>query len=111
MKSLICDRCGGTINPKTDRCEYCGTYHFREVPIGYINISPKVEVLNAEIRVDNAMVFMYKEHFGELATNEITRKIAEGIAKYIEYTVQEDPHRDQQVVRGRIRVLPPDYRF
>ena len=43
--------------------------------------------------------------------NEALKLIAEELVKYIEYQIQEEPYTSSVIARGRVRVLPPDYRF
>lgn len=111
-KAMICERCGGTINPKTHRCEYCGTYYEKEdIPI-VLNIdNTRAEVLRASFSVDNEALSRDKDFVMHYVGREITMKLAEALNKYVEFYVQEDMDMDRHTVTGRVRVLPPNYRF
>lgn len=101
MKAMICERCGGTINPKTNRCEYCGTYYEKE----------DIEILKVSFSVDNEVLLHDKDFIMQYVGREITMKLAEAINEYVEFYVQKNIETDRHTVTGRIRVLPPNYKF
>lgn len=114
IQPLICTQCGAPINRERMICEYCGTRYekngndilrieaYRKPPVtleGYVAYPRE-----AAFTIDSET--LSKMMCGQLAT-----KIADELAKYIDYAVQEDPISDHVTVRGRVRVLPPGYRF
>lgn len=114
MKPLICTQCGAPINRERMICEYCGTRYEKN----------NDNVLRIETyRVPPAMLEGYVVYPRELALavdpgdlskmvcGQLATKIADELAKYIDYAVQEDPVSQNVTVRGRVRVLPPGYRF
>lgn len=117
MEPLVCKQCGGAINPVKMRCEYCGTYYKRSddltKPLQIIyHQGPRADVLQAGAYIDSCLVsHINQEDIGRILHSEITRKMAEALEPYMEYTVQEDPVHLKYVVRGRVRVLPPGYSF
>ena len=114
MKAMICERCGGKINPKTRRCEYCGTYYEREFPDFIIQMErPDVQVLSFDMAVGQEwdMMNLKKEDLMRFVHREMTLRLAVALEPNVEYKIFEDPCFDRSIVRGRVRVLPPGYRF
>ena len=118
MKALICTQCGGRINPETMRCEYCGTRYEHTEDLARplrITYSPEVraQILQSQFAMDNQMINFVSDadEIARIVHSRITAQLAEALEPYVEYTVQEDPAYRMQVVRGRVRVLPPGYRF
>ena len=114
MKAMICTQCGGRINPAKMRCEYCGTQyeqqHDRIVRVETYQVSPVTLQASVSFGREYFDVIgaadMSKEICGRMAS-----EIAEELVKYIEYQIQEEPYTSSVIARGRVRVLPPDYRF
>ena len=113
MKALVCERCGGAINPVTLKCEYCGTHYKDDEQPFILHVErPGIEVLSASFRIHNDQISAYDEEILTAYTkNEITHKLVEAISKHIEFIVQEDPIMNHHVVTGRIRIVPPGYKF
>ena len=118
MKALICTQCGGTINPSTMRCEYCGTRYERTEdltkPLRVIYSSEaKPQILQSKIAFNNQDLNYIPDtnEIARIVHSRITTQLAEALEPYVEYTVQEDPVYREQVIRGRVRVLPPGYNF
>ena len=115
MKPMICTQCGGRVNPYTMRCEYCGTSFKREDNTNPLVVkinTQRADVLGVDTIVDNRLAeSLPSEEITRIIHSEITRKLAEGLEPYVEYTVMEEPMFNHHVVKGRIRVLPPGYRF
>ncbi len=117
MKAMICERCGGQINPETMRCEYCGTYYKKEYglfdhPIITLVEHPDIKVIQGKICFDNHMVSrVEQEYLHKCAKHDMTLKLAEALEPEVEYKVFEDYQYDQQIVIGRVRIVSPKYRF
>ena len=114
MKAMICTQCGGRINPAKMRCEYCGTcYEQRDKQI------IRIETFQSHPVTLQASVSFGREYFDVIGAADMSkeicgrmaRDIADELTKYIEYRVQEDPCMGIVTARGRVRVLPPDYKF
>ena len=95
-------------------CEYCGTRYEKKnddvLRIETYRASP----ITLEGRVAYPRELARAVDPGELSKmvcGQLATKIADELAKYIDYAVQEDPISDHVTVRGRVRVLPPGYRF
>lgn len=114
MKPYICTQCGGRINPAKMRCEYCGTQYEQQ----YDRIV-RVETYQIQPVTLQATASYPKELIDVVGAADISREmcgrmardIAEELTKYIDYQVQEDPCADRLIARGRVRVLPPGYKF
>ena len=118
MKALICTQCGGRIDPEKMRCEYCGTRYEQTGDLARplrITYSPEVraQILQSQVAMDNQVINVVSDadEIARIVHSRITAQLAEALGPYVEYTVQEDPTYRRQVIRGRVRVLPPDYRF
>lgn len=114
MKAMICTQCGGRINPAKMRCEYCGTcYEQRDKQI------IRIETFQSHPVTLQASVIFGREYFDVIGAADMSkeicgrmaRDIADELTKYIEYQIQEEPYTSSVIARGRVRVLPPDYRF
>lgn len=114
MKAMICTQCGGRINPAKMRCEYCGTQyeqkHDKIVRVETYQVSPVTLQASVCFGKEDAdflgPAVMSRQICGRMAS-----EIAEELVKYIEYQIQEEPYTSSVIARGRVRVLPPDYRF
>lgn len=117
MEALICKQCGGRINPKTMRCEYCGTYHKMEYdpwnrPFITLVEHPEVKVIGGQVCIDNHVASRAdKEYINRYVRHELTARIAEALEPEVEYEVYDDIQYDRQIVRGRIRIVSPKFRF
>lgn len=118
MKALICTQCGGRINPAKMRCEYCGTQYEHTGGLTEplrITYSPEVRprILQSRVAMDDQVINAISDadEIRRIVHSRITAQLAEALEPYVEYTVQEDLAYRSQVIRGRVRVLPPGYRF
>lgn len=118
MKALICKNCGGSINPKTLQCEYCGTQYreeLREDSILHIvfQSSPAdIKALETRVSVSGDMMRnVPPERIAEFTMKEITHNLSKALAPFVEVVTEYDPRMMVQIVRGRIRVVEPDFRF
>ncbi len=112
MKAMVCKQCGAPINPRTMMCEYCGTKYRDEPTFSVLHIErPGAITLGAAILVPDEEMWLLKDDIGHIVRNEMTRKLAEAIEPNVEYMISEDPMQRAHIVKGRIRILPPGYRF
>jgi hypothetical protein len=113
MKAMICERCGGTINPATMRCEYCGTYYQEDKSPLILHVEQRgINVLNTSLAIDDELISKYDEKsLMAYVKSEITHRLVEAISQSVEYTVQAEPLQARHIVTGRIRVVPPNYKF
>ena len=118
MKALICKNCGGGINPNTLQCEYCGTQYreeFADVPVRPLVVESyrtDVKVLAAEIRVSEDMLLnVPAEKIAEFTMLDMARSLAEVLAPYIELETMRSQDVATQIIRGKVRVIEPHFRF
>ena len=73
---------------------------------------PNVQTLEVGSMVSKELVMNVGEDVlrGFLHHN-MAMKLAEALEPNIEYKVVDDPIRGQYIVKGRVRILPPGYRF
>lgn len=116
MKELRCPNCNGYINPKTYVCEYCGTRFektFDSVPtIKYVVESLKVRTLACAMQINNDDI----RHFGgekisEYCVREMSLSLAKQLEPFITLEVEDDPYGFRKMVRGKVRLVDPSYRF
>ena len=118
LRALICQRCGGALNPRTLRCEYCGTYHERvgnDVGIMRVQIErPGVRVVRSKLEVDDYLIMSGRfddSEVGEYIRRVLVGKLSESLPDVMETYSEYDPVYMKHNVMGQIRVLEPEYRF
>ena len=115
MEQLKCPNCGGNVDRERMICPYCGTQFKRDRDDNFIRIetyTPKMGVIEAAVIVGewDAQALGTKTT-AEYMTKELANKIAESIAPFMEIRTSYDAKRLEYMVRGRVRILEPDYRF
>lgn len=117
-----CTSCGaplvieGSPQFKRWRCEYCGAvyvnkgerdhYHFVEV------CPAPVCRLYAEKRIPHYIrEGINADDISNYTIEELTHQLAEGLAACMKVDVREDPTMKATIIRGEVRVIPPDFRF
>lgn len=115
MELLNCKNCGA---PLTDdgRCEYCGARYERVYnqnrPILILQEEAKVERLTACVEIPRAYVRPgTEEAVKEYSIREMRTQMADGLLAAMKIMTSEDPVRDLLIVRGEVRVVPPDMRL
>jgi len=116
MKELRCPNCGGYVNPKTCVCEYCGTKFektFDSVPtIKYVVESPKVRTLAYAMHVDgNDVMHFGADKVSEWCVREMSSNLAKQLEPFITLEVEDDPCGFHKLVRGKVRLVDPSFRF
>lgn len=117
MVKLQCVNCGGHINPETYVCEYCGTRY--QKPVGSTPLMstvilehPKVQTIAAKMAVDRNMVrCLGEERAAEYCVEEMAQEIAKQLAPFMAIDTDYDPRMNVRIVRGRIRIVEPSFRF
>lgn len=118
MKALECKNCGGRINPTTLVCEYCGTQYqrdFADVPVQRLVVEsyrPEVKALMAQVEVSEfALRDIPPERIAEFTIKDIARSLADALVPYIELETLRRPDLATQIIKGRVRVIEPHFRF
>lgn len=116
MTKLVCECCGGAIDPITQQCEYCGTKYKFEMnggAIHYIQTCPASLVpLRYQMEVPlEAMMDIPPDKLAEISMREMTRELAKALVPYIKLETERDPYTLKQIIRGTVRVVEPDFRF
>ena len=111
MKAYICDRCGGHINERTMKCEYCGT-QFKRSDEGVI----RIETFNNPVREFAATIAMsdmdiYRlspERASEICMHELAKKLSACLIPAIRVSVEHYPPECEYRVRGSAKVIIPE---
>lgn len=112
MIELKCKNCGATLRPD-GKCEYCGSVFRFDSLTHVVCVHPAdASVLSAHLEIPfDARRYMRPEDISKYSVRELSAQLAEGIAGYMRVDVSEDPCRMATIVRGTVRVIPPDHRF
>ena len=119
MKELKCKNCGAPLVRSGwhgYKCEHCGAVYCEEEYRGEVQLlcvhDARAVPLCVEIEVPfTARDYMPSEDISKYTISELTHKLAEGLAAYMQLDAREDPCRMATIVRGTVRVIPPDHRF
>lgn len=116
LEKLQCKNCGGTINPSTLKCEYCGTQYAKKTENSithYIQTCPaKIHTLASKtVIADELLIAVPQEHAAEFAMKQITLELAKALTPFIKLEVEQNPFDRTQIIRGAVRVVEPDFRF
>lgn len=116
MKKLQCTNCGGTINPETYVCEYCGTRYKNDTPLMYPvvveRMHPGTHTLQCVHKIDREMIErLGLETASKICVEQMTQELADSISPFLTVESEFDPYFGVQKVRGKIRVLDPSFRF
>lgn len=119
MEKYVCDCCGGSIDPSTLTCEYCGTKYKRDKseynsalyqPIRIETYHNPVNTYTACVDIDDYDIFRYgPEYASKRAVEVLSNELAKSIA--LNMTIDEDPcltigpfrHR----IYGTIKMIKP----
>lgn len=113
MKKLICECCGAPINPKTYKCEYCGTQYKREADkvIRIETFTNPVDTYTHGIELNYDFVeCIGHDRASELAIHKLTNALAKQIAPYMKIEVEEDELHRQYRLRSQVKVVRPEER-
>lgn len=110
-----CKNCGAPLE-RNGKCSYCGSVFeisYFGSDIKFIEVgAPKAETLEAKIEVPfQVRHYMKEEDISAYSLRALSEQLAEGLAGYMRLDVMEDPCRMATIVRGRVRVLPPNSRY
>lgn len=46
-----------------------------------------------------------------MAVQDLAHSLADGLVNFMRVDVEEDPYRQATIIRGTVRVVPPDFRY
>ena len=120
MEEMKCKSCGAHLKRRGSgeyMCEYCGAvykadeYHPAEIRFVEVKQAP-VSTLEAYVRYpDEIAMHISEEALAERTIQELTCELAKGLAPVMKVMVNKDYIRGETIVRGTVRVVPPDFRF
>jgi len=115
MEELKCKNCGAPLT-REGKCEYCGSRFHVEQTFGGFHIIEiehgPAQTLSASMKIPfEARHYMKAENITQYSIRELTKQLAEGLAAYMRLDVMEDPMRMATIVRGTVRVVPPNVRY
>lgn len=117
LEVMKCQSCGGTINPSSLRCEYCGTQYERKIEKGithYIQTCPaQIHKLATQVEIEDVLLYnIPQDRVAEYAMKEIVNALAEALVPFVKLEVEHGiSFKRTQIIRGTIRVVEPDFRF
>jgi len=115
LKPYICPQCGGKVNRTSLVCEMCGTQFKEERSEDRVSrlvvTRPGVVTLGQTLRVDKFYLTHDPKKFSEYAIKMLAREFTECIAPYLDIKVEDNPRDSSYIMRARLRVVEPEYRF
>lgn len=110
MDKYICECCGGKINPRTLKCEYCDTEYKREGDdiIRIETFRNPVVPLKCGVSISREMLMNDPERTVRYVYGKIAEKLADSIMPYMIFENHDDVERCQTQIVGMIRVVNPE---
>ena len=108
--AYLCECCGGTVDPVTLKCDYCGTKYKRD-----LNNTIRVETFINPVRTFSATTALDVdgirtlgvEQASEFAMKHLARQLAEAIPQNMLVESELDPVHHCYNVRGMIKLVEP----
>ena len=115
MTELNCRNCGAPLD-RGGKCAYCGSVYRiedRGSEVRYVEIhSSPVQTLTCKAVFSRREAqYIPEEHLADYAMEKMQRTLAERLKDAMKVVVHHDRALDAIVVRGTVRVVPPDFRF
>lgn len=105
-----CECCGGSIDPKTLKCEYCGmTYKMENEQLFRIeHVYNPVDTLVSRQSIPNEFfVNLGPEAAAEMAIHKLSRELAEVIAPYMRIEHSYNYERHMQEITAEVKIVRP----
>ena len=113
MKMLRCKCCGGHIDLKTLRCNYCDTQYERDgddiIPVMHEVVTANIVPIGTRVVMSDEMVFKHPEIASGYAKKELTHMIAEKIMEHAEMRVFDEPLAMQKVFVARVNIATNEF--
>ena len=117
MEERKCKSCG---DPLRDIgfgkyiCDYCGSMfenHYNDIRFLEVLREP-AERIAAQCTIPYYMrENLNPDELTSYSLSELARSLADGLKGFMKVIVSEDPSRMATIVRGEVRVIPPDHQF
>ena len=105
-----CKNCGAPLNSE-GKCEYCGAIYSPIITPIFLE-NPKATILTADVNISNDLRrHMNPDDLSDYTIQQLSRKLAEGLSAYMKLRTSNDYFTDSTIIRGEVRILPPDFRF
>ena len=120
MEQMQCKSCGAHLKKRSFGewvCEYCGAvFRVDESTPGEIRYiearQAPTMTLAAQVRYpDEIAIHVSEEALAERTIKDLTDELAKGLAPFMKVMVNKDYLHGETIVRGTVRVVPPDFRF
>ena len=115
MKPMICECCGGLIDPTTMRCMYCCTAYERDENDRVVRIETfqnPVKVYRSEMDVEGHIASeLGPSNLSQMAVKQLARNLADAIAESMDMTYEYDPINNSHRMTARIRIVEPKHLF
>lgn len=122
IKELKCKNCGASLTKIENgfeinyKCEYCGTLYNTENKNNVIQFttinSPPSQTLSSCIRIsDWTKENNNIEDISQFTIEQLSMSLAKGLAAYMRIDTEKDPFEKATIIRGTVRVIPPDFRY
>lgn len=120
LEPLKCQSCGAPLieaAPGLYKCEHCGSvYKDPEIncyPTSFVQIQrPGVMTIRAETAISrHELAALGAEDLTKFTLEQLRQQLAEGLIAAMRIDKIEDYRRNMSIIRGTVRVVPPDFRF
>lgn len=125
MEELKCHNCGAPLVSTEQhhiyKCEYCGSmYKVETQKINGLDYGVRYERIKepgAQTIVTECAISPYEleqfpeEYTSQYAVNRIKEQLVDSLTDYLKLDIHYDPYHNYQIIRGQLRVVPPDFRF
>ena len=120
LEPLKCQSCGAPLieaAPGLYKCEHCGSV-YKDPQVSCYQAS-FVQVMRPEVMTISAETALHRHEVEALDAEDLTKftlyelraKLADGLTAAMRIDKTEDYRRDMTIIRGTVRVVPPDFRF
>ena len=113
MEKLTCQNCGGPLTA-SGKCPYCGTIYKLDHSLGevrYIQVSSApVQTIAAQASIPHYLK-QEPDLAAEYSLEQLSHELAKGLAGFMKIETREDPYLRATIIRGTVRVVPPDFMF
>ena len=115
LQELKCQNCGAALDDD-GHCPYCGSrykiervldYGIRYVPV----YQTGVKKLCTFVEIPRYMDGLSEETQGRYVADRMRVGLADALTEFLKITKEYNPVTGCDMIRGEIRVVPPDFRF